>query len=79
AIPLHLSDAALPAARMSLRRATADHLDAEDISGAALAARLGVHPPPTWPPEQNGPAVRNWFRASMAEYPDRVGWWCWYV
>lgn len=76
---MRLSDPTLPGPHVSLRRATLDDLAAEDISGAALAARLGVRAPPLWPPENNGPAVRDWFRAGMAAYPDKSGWWCWYI
>jgi RimJ/RimL family protein N-acetyltransferase len=76
---MRLHDATLAGPRVSLRRATPEDLDAEDISGAALAHRLGVHPPPAWPPENNGPEVRAWFRADMAAHPDKTGWWCWYI
>lgn len=76
---MRLDDAVLSGPRVSLRRATFDDLAAEDVSGAALAARLGVHPPPDWPPENNGPEVRAWFRSGMTAHPDRSGWWCWYV
>lgn len=74
-----LSDPTLPGPHVSLHRATPADLDAEDISGAALAHRLGVQPPPDWPPENNGPEVRAWFRAGMADHPDKTGWWCWYI
>lgn len=76
---MRLRDSVLPGPHVSLRRAVADDLAAEDISGAALARRLGVHPPPHWPPDNNGPDVRAWFRAGMAAAPDRLGWWCWYI
>jgi RimJ/RimL family protein N-acetyltransferase len=76
---MRLRDSILPGPHVSLHRATLADLDAEDVSGVALAHRLGVQPPPVWPPENNGPEVRAWFRAGMAAAPDRLGWWCWYI
>jgi RimJ/RimL family protein N-acetyltransferase len=76
---MRLDDAVLTGGHVSLRRASLDDLAAEDVSGAALARRLGVHAPPAWPPENNGPEIRAWFRSGMAAHPDRLGWWCWYV
>ena len=39
-----------------------EHLDAEDVSGAALAAMLSLPEPPEWPPEHNDAATRQWMR-----------------
>lgn len=56
-----------------------DHLDAEDISAEALCALLHVLPPPSWPPENNGPETRAWLRDLMKADADSTGWLGYYV
>jgi len=41
-----------------------EHLDAEDVSGAALAELLNLPAPPEWPPEHNDAATRQWMRTT---------------
>ena len=59
--------------------ATPDMLDAEEAGGPAIAARLGVKAPVSWPPEHNDPATRDWMRGLLAEHSDEPGYVCWYI
>jgi RimJ/RimL family protein N-acetyltransferase len=56
-----------------------DHLDAEDFSAEALCALLNVLPPPSWPPEYNGPETRAWLRNLMTADAGSAGWLGYYV
>ncbi len=64
---------------ISIIAATFEALEAEDKSGTALAAFLGVSPPASWPPEHNGPEVREWTRRVMRRHPDEPGFVSWYL
>jgi len=55
------------------------HLDAEDNSTEALCALLHVSPPPSWPPEYNGPETRAWLRDLMKADAESMGWLGYYV
>lgn len=55
------------------------HLDAEDISAEALCGLLHVSPPPSWPPENNGPETRAWLRDLMKADAGSMGWLGYYV
>ena len=56
-----------------------NHLDAEDNSAEALCALLNVSPPPSWPPEYNGPETRAWLRNLMTADAGSAGWLGYYV
>ena len=64
---------------ISLIAITFEHLDAEDISAEALSSLLNVFPPPSWPPEYNGPETRAWLRNLMAADASSIGWLGYYV
>jgi len=64
---------------ISLISATAETFDAEDVGGEAIADRLGVKPPVSWPPEHNDPATRDWMRGLLADHPDEPGYVGWYM
>ena len=64
---------------ISLVAIALDHLDAEDISAEALCVRLEVLPPPSWPPEFNGPETRAWLRNLMTTDAGSAGWLGYYV
>jgi len=64
---------------ISLICATPDMLDAEDAGGGAIAMRLGVKPPVSWPPEHNDTATRAWMRGLLTDTPDEPGYVCWYM
>jgi [ribosomal protein S5]-alanine N-acetyltransferase len=55
------------------------HLDAEDKSAEALCGLLNVSPPPSWPPEYNGPETRAWLRNLMTADAASAGWVGYYV
>lgn len=59
--------------------ATVDYLNLEEISGSALASALAVANPPSWPPEENGPEIREWFRRELRAAPENAEWYAWYV
>lgn len=59
--------------------ATPQMLDAEDASGEAIAALLGVKTPASWPPEHNDDATRDWMRGLLIQTPDEPGYVCWYI
>lgn len=54
-------------------------LGAEDVGGTELAWRLGVKPPPSWPPQFNGPETRDWMRSLLRKHPDEPGYASWYL
>ena len=54
-------------------------LDAEDAGGAELAKLLGVKPPPSWPPQYNGPETRDWMRDLLRQHPHEPGFASWYL
>ena len=58
---------------VSIVPTTFEALSTEDRGGAALAESLGVLPPPSWPPEHNGPETREWIRGIMRKHPDEPG------
>ena len=64
---------------ISLICATPDMFDAEDAGGEAIATRLGVKSPVSWPPEHNDTATRDWMRGLLADSPDEPGYVCWYM
>ena len=64
---------------VSLIATAFDHLDAEDISAEALCVMLDVSPPPSWPPEYNGPETRAWLRDLMKADAGSMGWLGYYV
>jgi ribosomal-protein-alanine N-acetyltransferase len=64
---------------ISLIAAEFNHLDAEDNSAEALCALLNVLPPPSWPPEYNGPETRAWLRNLMRADAGSAGWLGYYV
>ncbi len=64
---------------VSLIATAFNHLDAEDISAEALCALLCVLPPPSWPPENNGPETRAWLRGLMKADADSMDWLGYYV
>ena len=64
---------------VSLIATAFDHLEAEDISAEALCAVLNISPPPSWPPENNGPETRAWLRDLMKADAESMGWLGYYV
>jgi ribosomal-protein-alanine N-acetyltransferase len=64
---------------VSLIATAFDHLDAEDISAEALCAVLSISPPPSWPPENNGPETRAWLRGLIKADAESMGWLGYYV
>ena len=59
--------------------AAIEDLDAEERSVDELCARLGVHPPPLWPPDLNDADSRAYFRHGIVNHPRAPDWWAWYV
>lgn len=64
---------------VTIMAATPALLDAEETSGDAVAAALGVQPPDSWPPLYNGPETRAWMRKVLSDHPDEPGFGSWYV
>ena len=54
-------------------------LDAEEKGGEDLARMLGVRPPPSWPPEHNDAATRQWMRNLLRQHPGESGYSSWYL
>jgi ribosomal-protein-alanine N-acetyltransferase len=67
------------AGSISIVAATFGSLDAEDAGGAEVARLLGVRPPPSWPPQYNGPETREWIRGLMRKHPGEPGYASWYL
>ena len=65
--------------RVSIVATTLPMLDAEDVSGDALAALLGVKPPASWPPIYNDQDTRNWMRGMIEHNPGEPGYGSWYI
>ena len=58
---------------------TIDRLNAEDTSGAALAASLGVATPASWPPLDNDADTREWMRRQLLADAQSLSWLGWYI
>ena len=65
--------------RLELVATTLEHIDAELSSPTALAALLGAQLPSSWPPGEYDRDALEFFRAQLAQAPEAVGWFGWYV
>lgn len=66
-------------ADVRLVQSTLPLLDAEERSGAALAAQIGVAEPVDWPPEYNDASTRAWMRDRLLANPADAGWMSYYI
>jgi ribosomal-protein-alanine N-acetyltransferase len=66
-------------ARLDLIPANVALVDAELRSNDELASALGARIPAHWPPGEYDREAICHFRKCLAEHPDAVGWYGWYV
>lgn len=72
-------ETALRTDRLELVAATLEHIHAELAGPTALAALLAAQVPGSWPPGEYDRDALEYFRSRLAETPEAVGWYGWYV
>lgn len=65
--------------RVTIVATTLAMLDAEDVSGDALATVLGVSAPLSWPPIFNDQDTRDWMRGRLGKADHVPGFGSWYI
>ena len=65
--------------RLQLVATTLQHICAELSDPNALATLLSAHVPDSWPPGEYDRDALEFFRSKLAEAPNAVGWYGWYV
>jgi ribosomal-protein-alanine N-acetyltransferase len=65
--------------RLELRATTLEHIQAELSDPASLGSLLGASVPASWPPGEYDRDALEFFRSKLAQTPDAVGWYGWYV